>query len=81
MFKTHQSYKRPFIYADRQGGSASHDDRHANPKKCFIAGLSCRQSSEGERERERWMDGKGKKIFFFLTVSRCLISRCTMEVG
>lgn len=80
MFKTHQSYKRPFIYADRQGGSASHDDRHANPEEVFHR-RALVPTVERRRERERWMDGKGKKIFFFLTVSRCLISRCTMEVG
>lgn len=62
MFKTHQPDKRPFIFADRRGGSASHDDRRGSPRRRFIAGLSCRQLGEGERERLRERE---EEEFFF----------------
>lgn len=65
MFKTHQSYKRPFIYADRQGGSASHDDRHANPEEVFHRrALVPTVERRRERERDEWTE-RGKRFFFF----------------
>lgn len=53
MFKTHQFDKRSFICADRQGSSASLDDRHANQRRHFITGSRA----------DNWVREKGRDCF------------------